>query len=629
MKIFYNIQGLRGLAVISVIFFHYGFEYFQGGFLGVDIFFVISGYLMSLILDKKISYKTLLNFYLKRLKRILPALIFVVFISLLLGFLLISESSYERLGKTSLSSIFFTSNFYYWREWGYFDLNSLNKPLLHTWSLSVEMQFYLLFPILLLSINFFFKKINIIYKLIFIIISFTFFTELIIEEKKIASFYLMPFRLSEFLIGSIGYYYEKNYKTLKINKNYVFILSLGLLLFCILYYDKNIKFPGLNSLLPCIITLILILNKENYLSKKILQNKILLFIGNISYSLYLIHWPLFIYYRFYTFKEPSNAEKFLLIILSIIFAYLINKYIENVFKKKNNQKNNFFYSFSYVVIAIFSISVIFNNGYDFRIKNKKNLYNNNEVKNFINDDLNKEKLFYKKCVINSNSKDIDFIFLGDSHAVMYAPGILEFSKKNKKNFCFVSLLVTCNFFGGHSNKDFIKTNCYERQRVVIDYLSKIETSTLVIAHAWHVFDNEDFMQIAKKYDSFYKKIFKENKKNIIFLLSVPEFSNGISGESCTNFPKYLVKNRNCDYASRNSKKIENNHSINEKINFEISQSKMGNIFFLNPYDYLCDNRLCKQVINNNDVYSDRDHLTNYTGKLLINFWQDDLINIIE
>ena len=307
MKIFYNIQGLRGLAVISVIFFHYGFEYFQGGFLGVDIFFVISGYLMSLILDKKISYKTLLNFYLKRLKRVLPALIFIVFISLLLGFLLISENSYERLGKTSLSSIFFTSNFYYWREWGYFDLNSLNKPLLHTWSLSVEMQFYLIFPILLLSIKFFFKKINIIYKLIFIIISFTFFTELIIEEKKIASFYLMPFRLSEFLIGSIGYYYEKNYKTLKINKNYVFILSLGLLLFFILYYDKNIKFPGLNSLLPCIITLILILNKENYLSKKILQNKILLFIGNISYSLYLIHWPLFIYYRFYTFKEPSNA----------------------------------------------------------------------------------------------------------------------------------------------------------------------------------------------------------------------------------------------------------------------------------------------------------------------------------
>jgi len=143
MKIFYNIQGLRGLAVISVIFFHYGFEYFQGGFLGVDIFFVISGYLMSLILDKKISYKTLLNFYLKRLKRVLPALIFIVFISLLLGFLLISENSYERLGKTSLSSIFFTSNFYYWREWGYFDLNSLNKPLLHTWSLSVEMQFYL------------------------------------------------------------------------------------------------------------------------------------------------------------------------------------------------------------------------------------------------------------------------------------------------------------------------------------------------------------------------------------------------------------------------------------------------------------------------------------------------------
>ena len=181
---FYNIQGLRAIAVISVILFHYQVEYFGGGFLGVDIFFVISGYLMTLILDKKINYKTILEFYLKRIKRILPALLFVVFISLILGFLLISENSFERIGKTTLSSIFFVSNFYLWREWGYFDLYSLNKPLLHTWSLSLEMQFYLIFPILLLLINFFFKKINIIYKLIILFFLFILLTELLINEKK-------------------------------------------------------------------------------------------------------------------------------------------------------------------------------------------------------------------------------------------------------------------------------------------------------------------------------------------------------------------------------------------------------------------------------------------------------------
>ena len=150
---FYNIQGLRAIAVISVIFFHYQVSYFEGGFLGVDIFFVISGYLMMLILDKKIDLDEIFTFYLKRIRRLLPALLFVIVFSLISGFLLMSGESFERLGKTSLASIFFVSNFFFWKEWGYFDLYSLNKPLLHTWSLSLEMQFYFLFPILLVLIN--------------------------------------------------------------------------------------------------------------------------------------------------------------------------------------------------------------------------------------------------------------------------------------------------------------------------------------------------------------------------------------------------------------------------------------------------------------------------------------------
>ena len=146
---FQNIQGLRAISVISVIFFHYEINYFKGGYLGVDIFFVISGYLMSLILDVKIDKKNIVNFYVKRIKRILPALIFIILIILIIGFFLLGTASYERLGKSSISSLLFLSNFFFWREWGYFDLNSLNKPLLHTWSLSVEMQFYLIFPVIL------------------------------------------------------------------------------------------------------------------------------------------------------------------------------------------------------------------------------------------------------------------------------------------------------------------------------------------------------------------------------------------------------------------------------------------------------------------------------------------------
>ena len=117
---FYNIQGLRAFAVISVIFFHYQITFFSGGFLGVDIFFVISGYLMTLILDKKINFKEILEFYLKRIRRLLPALLFVIILSLILGFLLMSDTSFERLGKTSLSSIFFYFKFVFLAGMGVF-----------------------------------------------------------------------------------------------------------------------------------------------------------------------------------------------------------------------------------------------------------------------------------------------------------------------------------------------------------------------------------------------------------------------------------------------------------------------------------------------------------------------------
>ena len=628
---FYNIQGLRAIAVISVILFHYQIEYFDGGFLGVDIFFVISGYLMTLILDKKINYKTILEFYFKRIKTIPPALLFVVFISLILGFLLISENSFERIGKTTLSSIFFVSNFYFWREWGYFDLYSLNKPLLHTWSLSLEMQFYLIFPILLLFINFFFKKINIIYKLIILFFLFILFTELLINEKKIASFYLLPFRICEFLMGSIGYYYEKNYKIFNIQKNYIFIISFSLLVFFILSYDKNIKFPGLNAFLPCLITLFLILNKESYLSKKILQNKILLFIGNISYSLFLIHWPLFVYYRFYKFNEPSNFEKFLLIIVSIILAYLLNKYVENYLKKNISIKNNYKFIFSFLIVSTLSLLVIFNNGYEFRIKktNNLNVKLDNKEKNIFKD-RDKKEFFYKKCIINSESKKLDFILLGDSHAFMYAQAFLNYSKKYKKNFCIVDLLVSCNFFKDYKKgEDFKKNNCSERQKLVIDDLSQEKFSTLIISYAWLIFNYQDLDKIKIKYENFYEKTFKNKEKNILFLLSVPEFSNGITMEKCAEFPKYIIKNRNCHSASREALIIKKNHFINERIQAEINKSQMGNTFFLNPYDFLCGTTKCKQVINGYDVYTDKDHLSIYASKLMIDYWKNKLTSYIK
>ena len=155
-------------------------------------------------------------------------------------------------------------------------------------------------------------------------------------------------------------------------------------------------------------------------------------------------------------------------------------------------------------------------------------------------------------------------------------------------------------------------------------MSKQKPSTLLIGHNWSIFNNKDFENIKIQYESFYKNIFKNFKTNIIILQSVPEFSNGISMEKCSEFPKYIIKKRYCDYASIESFKIKKNKNNNLIMRKELVKSQKGTIYFLNPYDYLCDERNCKQVIDGYDVYDDADHLSIKSSFFLIEKWEKEL-----
>lgn len=622
---FQNIQGLRAISVISVIFFHYEINYFKGGYLGVDIFFVISGYLMSLILDVKIDKKNIVNFYVKRIKRILPALIFIILITLIFGFFLLGTASYERLGKSSISSLLFLSNFFFWREWGYFDLNSLSKPLLHTWSLSVEMQFYLIFPVILFVLSNIFKKIKIILKLIFLFIVAILITEAFVETKKIATFYLMPFRLSEFLMGSIGYYYEKKYNN-KLNNSYIFIFALIIILICFLNFDKDTKFPGISSFLPCFMAIIIILNKDNYLANKILKSNFLIFLGNISYSLYLVHWPVYVFYRLFKFREIYIYEKILLVLISILFSYLLNKYVENIYRyKKNFNIVNYLNVYSFFTIIFVSVSVIYFNGLSFRMNNEISKNKDLETqKVFL---VDKDKLTFNKCYYNSSSKVIDLNLVGDSHAMMYANALIELAENNNLNICMTNVFLDCNVLQGAKKNIFIKNNCEERRKAFIKVVKKNNASTIMLAHYW-AFLNIDYEKFSKNYKKFYDEISKKENKKILFVLSVPKFSNGISGESCSNHTKYLIKKRNCDSAKRTDKIIFRSESTNNQIKKNLELDSDNNMIFLDPFNKLCDKSKCLQVIKEKDVYIDEDHLGLFSSKFLINDWTEIILNSI-
>jgi peptidoglycan/LPS O-acetylase OafA/YrhL len=335
-----EIDGLRGIAVLSVILFHAGFEQFKGGFVGVDIFFVISGYLIASIIlyEKKNDTFSFWEFYERRARRIFPALFFIILVSLPFAWFWMKPTDLKNFSQSLMSVSTFVSNIFFWRQEGYFTANMELKPLLHTWSLAVEEQYYVLFPIFL-SIILRFGKYKVL-TLISIIATIS----LIVSQwgcinKPAATFYLLPTRSWELLIGAILAMYLFTKKQKKIKCNLITEISGFVGVFCILYailmFDENLPFPGVYALIPTLGTVILILcTTEQAVIGKFLGNKFLVGLGLISYSAYLWHQPIFAFIKLYNIAEVTTYTRCCLILSTIILAYFTWRYVECVFRNK-------------------------------------------------------------------------------------------------------------------------------------------------------------------------------------------------------------------------------------------------------------------------------------------------------
>ena len=293
MKYRAEIDGLRAVAVIPVILFHAGFEFFSGGFVGVDVFFVISGYLITMILIEDIERNSfnLIEFYERRARRLLPALFFVMLICIPFAFLLMLPDAMKSFSQSLIAVSLFVSNILFWRESGYFATAAEEKPLLHTWSLAVEEQYYLFFPLFLLFAWRFFKER--VFGVIFVVAAIS----LLISEwgwrnSAIANFYLAPARAWELLAGSIAALIVQ--KRGVRGNGILSLLGLAAIVIAILIYDSTTPFPSVYTLLPitgCVF-LVLFADKQT-IAARLLSNKIFVGIGLISYSAYLWHQPLF------------------------------------------------------------------------------------------------------------------------------------------------------------------------------------------------------------------------------------------------------------------------------------------------------------------------------------------------
>lgn len=329
-----DIDGLRAIAVLAVIFFHTNVPGFSGGFVGVDIFFVISGFLITSIILKEINEEnfSITRFYERRIRRIFPALFPVIAFSLVAGAYLFEADAFDEFGQSIIATTLFSSNILFGSDSGYFAAPSLQKPLLHTWSLAVEEQFYIFFPLALVLIHGFLKSRYLLWILIAITLSLGASIYGVYHYAG-ATFYLVPTRAWELLAGSIlalGVLPDPSSAWLR---NLLSITGLGLIIYSVGFYTEATLFPGYNAIAPVLgAWLVIYSNGEKAIVNKLLSMRPLVFIGLISYSLYLWHWPFAAFARYLMFRPFNAYDSAGIILVSLAVSILSWKYIEQPFR---------------------------------------------------------------------------------------------------------------------------------------------------------------------------------------------------------------------------------------------------------------------------------------------------------
>ncbi|HEY1962886.1 MAG TPA: acyltransferase family protein, partial [Rhizomicrobium sp.] len=331
-----DIDGLRALAVLAVVLFHYHVSGFRGGFVGVDVFFVISGFLITGLIHTEMREGrfSLRQFYERRIRRIFPGLFALLIAAIVAAGLIFFPNSLARFGRSLLATAFFGANFEFWREAGYFDVAADQKPLLHLWSIAVEEQFYLIFPALLLLLGASSKRrLLAVVGLIFVAsLGFSIWSA---RHAPGAGYYLLPSRMWELMLGALLALGAVKAPQPRVARETISFVGLALISIGIIVYSRHTPFPGAAALAPCVGTALVIAAGESAAFNRMLSVRPVVFVGLISYSLYLWHWPLYVFARAVLVHPLTPAETVVLIALSLALAILSWRYIEQPVRSRS------------------------------------------------------------------------------------------------------------------------------------------------------------------------------------------------------------------------------------------------------------------------------------------------------
>jgi peptidoglycan/LPS O-acetylase OafA/YrhL len=634
MKYRADIDGLRAIAVLPVLFFHIQWSLFSGGYVGVDVFFVISGYLVTSIIIKEIrgGHFSIVEFYKRRIRRIFPALVFVCFTTVMIGSVILLPRDFSNFAKSLISVSLFVSNFFFRQQSGYFDNQTEMKPLLHTWSLSVEEQFYIIIPIILLVLSRFRLSVN-LWIWILIIGSFS-LSCFWVSKYNNTTFYLLPTRAWELLFGSalaLGTFPKTERRSICESAG---VIGVGLILYAVLMFESNTLFPGPNALFPCVGAALVIWSglgeKVTYVGR-LLSLKPIVFVGLISYSLYLWHWPIAVYLRYYKIFPLSVFDRGLIIFTSFILAYLTWKYIEQTFRKPNSlfftprARPLFFWSaMSMGGLIVIAFGILSRDGIPERFRDKDALIVANGVADYSPMRLkcHSRRGHYippeSGCIYGADVPPA-LAFYGDSHVVelSFAMGKI-FLSENKS-------LLHLSYSGCPPAIDFVPRNgdnCAKLAKRNLEYLIGNPAIRTVVLTAYY-----DFANYADK-DALFTGLERlvENLStrmdHVILLKPLPPSPDHVP----SYFARLKLKGRIGDdhYPTRQD------HFAHNRLFFERLTEIVGaykNVYLLDPAAELCKDGVCRLLKGNRPLYFDSHHLSNLGADIVARSLKEQLNRI--
>lgn len=495
-----DIDGLRAIAVVAVVLNHLNPGYLPGGYIGVDIFFVISGYLITRIISKEISNGefTFQRFYIRRARRIFPALFALIGTTMAAASLTMLSSDILSTMKGALGAVTFVSNMVFWREMaaGYFAAtNAAINPLLHTWSLSVEEQFYVFFPVLLLLIRLRSSTQKIAIVAAVSLISMT-AAQMLLPSKSVAVFFLTPFRLWELGTGAIlALQHEQRGSTeLKpVTQSNSAWATVGLVAIIapLLIYDKQTPFPAMAALPPVVGTALLIHtgHGQNSWVHKILSFHSIVYIGLISYSLYLWHWPIIVFTRYFNLVSNSAINNLALGIISILAAILSYRYIETPFRSERNVSAGNLLRWAAgaaITCSALACIAIADSGFQSLVKDNQVLALDGARTQKIPFVSCSDKSLTDLCKIGDATLEPTVILWGDSHALALAPVVDQLLRQMSMG----GLLITnsaCPPLAGIQKNNFNRS-CPEITREILEYIKKNSAIThIALAGYWQTY----------------------------------------------------------------------------------------------------------------------------------------------